>query len=320
MKRLFQFVLTASIVVSAALSCAKENNPVDDNPLNPEENPQEPEEGYVTLHFIAEFENQGEATPAGAPADPETKMSAMDASGNFAWENGDVVKVLYNGGETTATAVVVDNKATFSPTIKEGTEEVWLVYPSNITGVSLSSGKLVVPLPAIQKGSLNGFFVAKAKASDTKAAFCHPVCYYKMDVSGDGGDVTKVEITSASGAILSASALTLDIDGNNRPAVADLADDSSTLTASFNGEGTYYIAVVPNATELAANDLTFQFYRGTGSDEEKAGAYLYNHEVNNLRGNVLDWTTLPTRATNKYVEQDPSGSSKTGSSANPWSS
>lgn len=315
MKKLFQVVMMAAIVFGAVLSCSKEN-PQPENPANNGVENSEPgagEDEYVTLTFIAEFE--GQDGPAAAPAAPGTKMSAMDDSGNFTWADGDEVKVLYAGGSTTANAVVTDNKATFSPTIKAGTEEVWLVYPSSAS-VTLDGGNLIVPMPDVQKNSLNGLFVAKALASDTKAAFCHPVCYYKIDVNGDGSDVTRMVLTSAS-ANLTATSLTVDFDANQRPTVSSVTGGASTITYDFDGVGSYYIPIVPGTAELAADDLTFQFYRSDTKDE-KAGGYVYSKALTNARAAIINWAGLPEKATNRYLEESPAGS-KTGSKINPWS-
>ena len=278
----------AAVALGAAVSCSKEINAPEEG-VAPGHEEIVPQEGFVTWTFTADIEA------------PETKMGPMDGSNEFAWENNDEVKVLYNGGSTTCTASVADGETTFSPSVPDGVNTIWLVYPSNMTA-SLSDGKLIVNMPSAQKNNLAGYFVAQAGKDDESISFIHPVCYYKMVVDGDGEDVTRLVLSSAANDI-TATSVSIDFSGE-APAVAASAGGASSITYDFTGAGTYYIPLVPG--EVAAGDLTFQFYRGEAKDE-KAGAINYGAAFDNARASIVNWASLPAMATNRYVTQDAEG-------------
>ena len=278
----------AAIALGAAVSCSKEINAPEEG-VAPGHEEIVPQEGFVTWTFTADIEA------------PKTKMGPMDGSNEFAWENNDEVKVLWDGGSNTCNASVADGKTTFSPSVPDGVNTIWLVYPSNMTA-SLSDGKLIVNMPSAQKNNLAGYFVAQAGKDDESISFIHPVCYYKMVVDGDGEDVTRLVLSSAANDI-TATSVSIDFSGE-APAVAASAGGASSITYDFAGAGTYYIPLVPG--EVAAGDLTFQFYRGEAKDE-KAGAINYGAAFDNARASIVNWASLPAMATNRYVTTNADG-------------
>ena len=293
--------MMAAITLGAALSCQKELN----MQVNKPEETISPAEG-ATWHFSAIIE------------DPETKMSNMsnmDDKGLFAWANGDEIKIIWDGGYTTATATVSTDKTTFDPTglPTDGTP-IWLVYPSGMTA-SLNGENLEVSMPAVQKNALAGYFVAKASVGDEAVSFRHPVNYFKFDVGGDGADVTRLTLTSAADVKLTATTLSLAFDGSGIPTATPVSGGASTLTADFDGVGTYYVPVL--AAAHAASDLTFQFYRGDARTE-KAGAFKYGKELDNERAKIYNWATLPAKATNRYVSTTGSASNNGATADKPW--
>lgn len=290
----FSFVLMAAAVLVAALSCEKEN-PIENN------NPENVNVKTASWSFTANVEN------------PVTKMGDMDSEGNFAWESGDEIKILYAGGSTTATATLEGGIATFEPSIPGGVTDVWMVYPSSMTA-SLDGDKLVIGMPGMQKDALSGWFVAKAAVGDASISFMHPVCYFKLIVDGDGNDVTDLELTSA-GADITATSLSLAFDASGIPS-ATAVSGSAILSATFSGAGTYYIPVLPDV-DFASGDLKFQFYRG-GSNAEKAGAYKHNAAVTSTRAHIKNWKSLPAQATNRYVSTSGSTSNNGASASAPW--
>ena len=294
----FYYVLVAAVALSAVLSCNKEKTEV------PGDNtPATDKAGTVTWHFTAEVEN------------PVTKMGDMDSDGNFAWANGDVVTIIYDGGTTTAEAAVAEGKTTFEPEIPEGITEIWLVYPSGMTA-SLNSGNLVINMPAVQKDALAGYFVAKAAAGAASISFMHPVCYYKMVVDGDGTDVTSLELSSAAGNALTAETLSLSFDADGVPSATPV-NGASSLNVSFSGAGTYYIPVVPGISP-AGGDLKFQFKRTENEAPVNAGAYKHSAAIENTRASIKNWGSLPARATNRYVSTSGSGSADGTTKGSPW--
>lgn len=298
MKKVLFSVFAAVFVLGAALSCSKEEQRIDNDVQG-----ETPILDGTTWTFTAVAEES------------VTKMGDMDGSGDFAWENGDEIKILYAGGSTTANASVEAGKTSFSPTIPDGKTTIWLVYPSSMTA-SLDGENLVIGMPAARKDALAGYFVAKASVGDESVSFKHPVAYYKFVVDGDGVDVTRLTLTSAAPNNLTATSLSLSFDGSGVPSVASVTGGAATLTYDFTGAGTYYIPVVPGVSP-AANDLTFQFYRGDAKTE-KAGAYKHSAAIDNERAHIKNWGSLPAKATNRYVSTTGSSSNNGATAGAPW--
>ena len=291
MKRVLFSVLAAALAISAALSCSKE-----EQRINNHDKENSVEIDGTVWKFTAVTEES------------VTRMGDMDASGHFAWQDGDPVKIIWDGGSTTSEASVDAGVTTFEPAgLPAVGTDIWLVYPSGMAA-SLDEGKLVIGMPDAQKDALAGYFVAKAQVGDASVSFKHPVCYYKFVVDGDGTDVTRLELTSAAFNNLTASSLSLNFDGEGSPSVASATGGAASLTYDFTGAGTYYIPVVPGVSP-AAGDLTFQFYRTENAAFVKAGAYRHGDAITNDFAHVKSWGSLPAKATNRYV-------STTGSSSN----
>ena len=258
MKKYFVYIASALLGLAALVSCNKETA----FPENPAEPATAPQDGLVTISIRADVEN------------PVTRVSAADegASITYTWQAGDEIKVLYDGGSTTATAAVSDGVATFSLSLPDGATALWMVYPSSL-GASIVEGRLKIDMPAVQKDVLPAVFVARCSVSDASVTFRHPVSWYKMIVDGDGTDVTRLTLSSAGGNALSASAMALDFNDSGIPSVNSRDNVASEVTLDFSGAGTYYLPIIPDVAKTAS-DLTFQFYRGEAKTE-KAGAYRH---------------------------------------------
>lgn len=302
MKSKYILIASALFGLVAATSCSKE-------PATPE-SPMDPvvstEDGLVTFTFKADVE------------EPITRVSADEsdpASISYQWQAGDEIKVLYDGGSTTATAVIAGGAATFSPSVPGGITTLWMVYPSSL-GASLVGGRLKIDMPAVQVDDLPAVFVASCDASDASVTFRHPVAWYKLVVDGDGTDVTRLELSSAGGKALAASAMALDFDASGIPSVYSRDNVASEVTLDFSGAGTYYIPIVPDVAK-DASDLTFQFYRGIGGTE-KAGAYKHAKALLDERSSLVNWGSLPAMATNRYVSTSGSSSNNGATADKPW--
>ena len=310
MKRVLFLIAIAAIAFGSALSCSKEINAPEEENIAVEENVADGNENEDVIPKEVE-ELVTWTLKAGTE---DTKVTPMNGANKFSWENNDVVKVLYDGGSTTCTASVSDGIATFSPSVPGGISTIYLVYPSDMT-VSLDGDNLVVGMPSAQKNSLAGYFVARAEKTDEYALFKHPVCYYKFVVDGDGSDVTRLTLTAQSTDI-NATSVAIDFS-DEEPAVSVSAGGTKTITYDFSGVGTYYIPFVPGETTVADN-LTFQFYRSEARTE-KAGAVLYGASLANTRGTIVDWSSLPAMATNRYVSTGGSDDNNGATVDKPWS-
>ena len=246
----------------------------------------------------------------------QTKLAFNEDPLGFSWEGTDKVKILWDGGSTVASVTVNDNIATLSADglPAEGTD-VFLVChgsDSECAGVSLSGGNLIIPMPGVAKSAPDAYLVAKAQVGEPLVTFRHPLCYYKLVVDGDGSDVTRLALASAANTITGTSLSLGFSDGV--PAASVNAGGAASITFDFNGDGSYYFPFVPG--ETAANDLTFQFYRGEAKTE-KAGALKYGAALANSRASVVNWASLPAMATNRYVSTSGSADNN-GTFAKPW--
>ena len=305
MKRYFSMIMMAAITLGAALSCAKELQQEEETPANTV-NPT----GDNVWSFLAGVEQT------------ETKLVFDEAEKSFDFEDGlDKVKIFWDGGSDVATVSLSSSGvATFEAQglPADGTD-VWLVSHGNdseFSGVSLSSGNLIIPMPAAAKTTPDVYVVAEAKVGDASVTFCHPVCYHRFVVDGDGADVTRLNITSAANTI-TATSLSLSFSGDPLvPEATVNAGGASSITYDFDGSGTYYIPLVPGA--IVASDLTFQFYRSASKDE-KAGAIKYGAALDNARASIVNWASLPAMATNRYVGLDGTGTDNGTTSSKAWS-
>ena len=301
MKKYFVYIASALLGLAALVSCNKETA----FPENPAEPATAPQDGLVTISIRADVEN------------PVTRVSAADegASITYTWQAGDEIKVLYEGGSTTATAAVSDGVATFSPSVPDGVTTLWMVYPSSL-GASIVGGRLKIDMPAVQKDVLPAVFVARCSASDASVTFRHPMSWYKMIVDGDGTDVTRLVLSSAGGNALSASAMALVFNDSGIPSVDSWDNVASEVALDFSGAGTYYLPIIPDVAKVAS-DLTFQFYRGEAKTE-KAGAYRHAKALADERGSLVNWGSLPAKSTNRYVSTSGSSSNNGATADKPW--
>lgn len=298
MKRFVRHITIVALILGAALSCQKEI-------LSEEHTSSVNPTGKTLWTFSAGVERT------------ETKLSFDDNEHSFAWQSGiDRANILWDGGSVVATVTVSEGKATFSADgLPSAGTDVWLVChgsDSEFSGINLSAGNLIIPMPSATKDAPDAYLVAKAQIGDGSVTFCHPVCFHKFVVDGDGSDVTRLTLTSAANTI-TASSLSLSF-GEEGPAASVSDGGASSITCDFSGDGTYYIPFIPGETE--ASDLTFQFYRGEAKTE-KAGALKYGAALDNARASIVNWASLPAMTTNRYVSLE-GVSPFNGTSIAPW--
>lgn len=287
MKRTVFYLTLGAILLSAAVSCHKESV----LPVGKSDETVNPVTGEA-WSFTASFEK------------PVTRITDMDENGAFAWEDKDEIKILWDGGSATAAAAVSDGVASFTP---EGMPDkgtaIWLVYPADMTA-SLEGGNLLIGMPAVQKNKLSAFFVAKAEVGAETVAFKHPVCYYKIVVDETEADITRMLLASSEGKSLSAASLSISFDEQFVPAATSINSEAS-VSVSFEGAGTYYFPVVPGVG-MSSGDLSFRFFRGA-EGSEPAGGYMHKDTTTNVRSTILNWGSLPAKATNRYVSVEATG-------------
>lgn len=348
MKRSFFTFMFFAAVAAAFVSCSKEfdngeqeiiENNGSDNGTPGDKEKEDPSnsgegetqegipEGFVRLDFTARIESDAASEEESGDADPKGTIGprmegGMDTDGKFAWEDGtDEVKVLYihegKVEETTATASVEEDGTHFRPIVWEGTDVVWMIYPSSApVSLNANTGNLTfTTFPGAQKitDGTNGFyFVAKGQAlvGEGKAAFYHPFAYFAITIGGDGSDVTKAEITSAGDNIGASSA-----EISFGPSISvQPSEASATRTVLFDGEGDYLVPVLPG--EIGANELSFRFYRTENEEYVPAGGYKHPKAVALNLASVQNWSNLPEKMTNRYVSPTGSKNGEPGTAGN----
>lgn len=139
MKMMKFFLLAAAAV--AAISCAKENLPVENETPTPEVE-------LVPMTFTASYAETDDA---------ETKVALEN--GATVWKPGDKIMVISNTGTTTefeATEVTNEGKTATFDGLTENADEYYAVYPASAYKGSASyvtdpaGGKLVVEVPQVQ--------------------------------------------------------------------------------------------------------------------------------------------------------------------------
>ncbi|MBR6306350.1 MAG: hypothetical protein IKR38_06210, partial [Bacteroidales bacterium] len=173
MRKTILFALTALAVISIA--CEKEI-------------PQEPQEQTIPA--------KSNVVVFTANVPTKTTIDANDQV--VSWTAGDVVKFVWEGGSTTATASSSGSSTTFSVEVGEGIDELYAVYPADAGG-SYDSGNVNVHFNGSRTdGSFaaNDICVAKAvKNGDTWSttlAFKNVACLLKVGVTDS--EVTKIQV------------------------------------------------------------------------------------------------------------------------------
>ena len=255
-KNIIRFFAIAAMVSLAAVACSKteedfnEGNPDGTESTTHDNNPDNPATaGSITL--IASVENT-EMT--------RTSLGAADESGarKVSWAAGDEVKVLYDGGSTTATAADPDgDQAKFSFDAPDG--DVWLVYPSAAES-SLSGGALSLTVPAEQDGSFatHGYLVAKGSTTEGGVKFFNACSMFKIVVADAA--LKKAVITGNSGEVLAGTVkYTWEGANNAAPTVDVSAAAETSLTVTFDGAGEYYVAALPGLN--LTTGVTIKFFK-----------------------------------------------------------
>lgn len=180
MKMMKYFLLAAAAV--AAISCAKENLPVENETPTPEVE-------FVPMTFTASYAEADDA---------ETKVALEN--GATVWKLGDKIMVISNTGTATefeATEVTNEGKTATFEGLSENAEEYYAVYPAsaykgNETYVTdPAGGKLIVEVPQVQQAVAGTFHesallcIANTKGSTFQ--FKHSCAFFKFNLAAPEG-------------------------------------------------------------------------------------------------------------------------------------
>ena len=314
-KNITRFFAIVAMVSFAAVACSKtEQDITDENPdgsgsVVDDNNPQNPATaGSITL--IASVEN-AEMT--------KTSLGAADESGNrtVSWALGDEVKVLYDGGTTTATAADPDGaQAKFSFDAPDG--DVWLAYPSAATS-SLGGEVLSLTVPAEQDGSFatHGYLVAKANTAVEGVKFFNACSMFKIVVADAA--LKKAVITGNNGEALAGTVkYTWEGANNAAPTVDVTAATETSLTVTFNGAGEYYVAALPGLN--LTTGVTIMFYKEgetPGTYDLAAGGNRTSNTLSVERAHIASFGSSDAIC-HRYVTTAADGSGNGRTSATAW--
>ena len=178
------FLLAAAAV--AAISCAKENLPVENETPTPEVE-------LVPMTFTASY----------AEADAETKVAYEN--GATVWQLGDKIMVISSTGTATefkATEVTNEGKSATFEGLTENADEYYAVYPASaykgtpeyVTEVDTNgkpNGKLVVEVPQVQQAVAGTFhpsaILCIANTKGTDFMFKHSCAFLKFNIAAPEG-------------------------------------------------------------------------------------------------------------------------------------
>ena len=180
MKMMKFFLLAAAAV--AAISCAKENLPVENETPTPEVE-------LVPMTFTASYAEADDA---------ETKVAYEN--GATVWQLGDKVMVISANGTATefeATEVTNDGKSATFEGLTENANEYYAVYPASAYKgtpeyvTDAAGGKLVVEVPQVQQAVAGTFhpsaILCIANTKGTDFMFKHSCAFLKFNVAAPEG-------------------------------------------------------------------------------------------------------------------------------------
>lgn len=238
----FKYILIAALLVLA--SCQREAI----------------SDARVDVTFVATSENR-------------TKTTLVNS--HVLWEEGDCIKVMWDGGSVVSEARVGDDReiAAFTASVPEG-YEYYAITPYAMPSV-LQANKLTVEVPQSQDGTFACANIAVAKADfENHMHFRHAVGYVEFTTEKTG----TVEFCGSENDVLTGLVTIAGFDEEGYP-LCSYAKGSSKVSVVVDEPGTYYMAVVPGA-EL--NGFTIRMI-----SEEGSVAASYTQKLVIGRGKLL---------------------------------
>ena len=191
-------------------------------------------------------------------ADAVISKTTLGADWSVSWNEGDPVKILWNGGEAICEAVLEEGKASFSAVVDD-VKEYYAVYPASVPAQVGADGKIVIDLPSAQNGSFEDNAVILAYTTREAlnfGRFKSAVGMIRFAITDP--TVTKVRFAAADGKPVSGSVTA----GPQRD--YETVPDAASVDVEVKGAGTYFLSVLPG---LELSGLSFQL----GNDEKWLG-------------------------------------------------
>lgn len=207
-------------------------------------------------------------------ADAVISKTTLGADWSVSWNEGDPVKILWNGGEAICEAVLEEGKASFSAVVDD-VKEYYAVYPASVPAQVGVDGKIVIDLPSAQNGSFedNAVIVAyTTREALNFGRFKSAVGMIRFAITDP--TVTKVRFAAADGKPVSGSVTA----GPQRD--YETVPDAASVDVEVKGAGTYFLSVLPG---LELSGLSFQL----GNDEKWLGTASSQTAVTIRAGQIL---------------------------------
>lgn len=199
-------------------------------------------------------------------ADALVTKTALGADWSVSWSEGDRVKILWNGGETSCEARIEGGKAYFTAVVDE-VKEYYAVYPADIAAHVSADGKLTMELPSAQSGRFEDNAVIAAHTTREAlnfGRFKSTVGMIRFNIADPA--VTRVRFAAPDNApILGSIVADNSLSFETQPG-------SASVDMPVDGAGTYFLSVLPG---IKLSGLSFQLgneekWIGTASSETPA--------------------------------------------------
>lgn len=213
----------------------------------------------------------------------EANTKTALVSDHVLWEEGDQIKLLWNGGAVMSEARVGDDKAVaeFVASVPDN-QEYYAVSPYAATS-SLSVGRISIEVPENQHGTFASANITVAKADgQNNLMFRHAVGYVEFATETTG----TVEFCGAQDDVLTGTVTVAGFDEDGCPQYS-YSKGSSKISVVVDEPGTYYMAVLPGA-EL--NGFTIRMI----TDEGRLSA-SYAQQIVIGRGKLLPLGNITER-------------------------
>lgn len=295
-KSLYNLCILAAMTSMAMVACSKVDEPIGPNedpevnetPETPTEDPDKTEGEYTVF---AEIENA---------IYTKTSLGEADDAGNrqVSWTAKDAIKIVYNGGSTTAVTDSEGTSASFSFDAPAG--DIWMTYPSTAE-TSLNEGVLSMTIPAEQDGSFakHGYLVTKANTAQENVLFYNACSMFKIVVADPS---IKKAVIKGNNEEPVAGVVSYNWTSANEVPTFDVTGATETsLTVTFDGVGEYLVAALPGLT--LENGVTINFYR---ENDEPAAGNATTSSLTVARASIASFGSTDAIC-NRYVSATASG-------------
>ena len=217
-------------------------------------------------------------------ATSESRTKTTLANDHVLWEEGDQIKVLWNGGYVKSEARVGDNRevAEFTAKVAEA-QKYYAISPYAVKSSLVADDILSVEVPQNQTGAFAGANITVAKADEQyNLTFKHVVGYVEFSTDKAG----TVEFTGDEGDVLTG---VVNIDGFDENGVPQCSyeEGTSKVNVMLEEPGTYYMAVVPGAV---LNGFTIRMITEEGRESAS-----YSQKIVIGRGKLLPLGNITER-------------------------